>query len=172
MTVGVVLEPLVIVSLLAGGALVNRDQTGARGQSSSLHTSAFRRPDPWREIECGLREDGFDEERKPLSSSRRDSSASSSTRASSMTLWHDAAQDESPILSRWRERTLRFGGWECEVTVPNTEVHRDRLLSRVLQRFPFLVEVWYWALIYWVCLSSAPIPHRAAARFTDTDLAT
>ena len=25
-----------------------------------------------------------------------------------------------------------------------------RLLSRLLRRFPFLVEAWYWALIYWV----------------------
>ncbi|KAG7293973.1 hypothetical protein NEMBOFW57_004034 [Staphylotrichum longicolle] len=27
---------------------------------------------------------------------------------------------------------------------------KNRLLSRVLQKLPFLVEVWYWALIYWV----------------------
>jgi hypothetical protein len=26
-------------------------------------------------------------------------------------------------------------------------------LSRLLQKFPFLVEAWYWALIYWVCIS-------------------
>jgi hypothetical protein len=52
----------------------------------------------------------------------------------------------------WRQRRVRLLGWEKEVTTPNTEIFRDRLLSWVLQRFPFLVEVWYWALIYWVTM--------------------
>ena len=52
-----------------------------------------------------------------------------------------------------RLRKLRLFGWERDIITPNTEIHKDRFLSRVLARFPFLVEVWYWALIYWVCLS-------------------
>jgi hypothetical protein len=41
-------------------------------------------------------------------------------------------------------------GWRREVASPNTAVFSDRLLSRLLRRLPFLVECWYWALIYWV----------------------
>ncbi|RDA91609.1 hypothetical protein CP533_4635 [Ophiocordyceps camponoti-saundersi (nom. inval.)] len=52
--------------------------------------------------------------------------------------------------STTRRRRLRFFGWETVVTSPDTAVFRHRLLSRLLHRFPFLVEAWYWALIYWV----------------------
>ena len=37
-----------------------------------------------------------------------------------------------------------------EVMSPNTKRFQDYFLSRLLKKFPFLVEAWYWALIYWV----------------------
>lgn len=74
---------------------------------------------------------------------------------------HRAYSSESPLTTlfdstdhshdiHWRKRTLRLWKWQKTIVTPNTRVFEDRLLSRVLQRFPFLVETWYWALIYWV----------------------
>ncbi|KAF1989932.1 integral membrane protein [Aulographum hederae CBS 113979] len=51
---------------------------------------------------------------------------------------------------RWRKREVKVFGLKRDVTTPNTRVFRGRLLSRLLRKFPFLVEAWYWALIYWV----------------------
>lgn len=41
----------------------------------------------------------------------------------------------------------------CSVVVatPATEPFRDGVSSRLLRQFPLLVEVVYWALMYWVC---------------------
>lgn len=50
----------------------------------------------------------------------------------------------------WRKREINILGWRRELTSPNTRVFKGRLLSRLLRKFPFLVEAWYWALIYWV----------------------
>jgi len=36
------------------------------------------------------------------------------------------------------------------VRVPDTAKYGGRLISRFLARFPFLMEVWYWLLTYWV----------------------
>lgn len=41
-------------------------------------------------------------------------------------------------------------GMRKEVVSPNTRRFQDYFLSRLLKKFPFLVEAWYWALIYWV----------------------
>jgi hypothetical protein len=43
-------------------------------------------------------------------------------------------------------------GMKKEVVSPNTRQFQDYFLSRLLKKFPFLVEAWYWALIYWVSL--------------------
>lgn len=48
--------------------------------------------------------------------------------------------------SQWRER--RFLG--RTVRSRNTRVWRNTAASRFLAKFPFLVEVWYWLLVYWV----------------------
>ncbi|KAI5453982.1 hypothetical protein NCC49_004975 [Naganishia albida] len=37
-----------------------------------------------------------------------------------------------------------------QVPVPNTERFRRNITSRFLAYFPFLLEVWYWLLTYWV----------------------
>ncbi|KAK4151887.1 PAP2 superfamily-domain-containing protein [Chaetomidium leptoderma] len=147
MAVGAFLEPAVVVSLLAFGTIVNRNRSLAAISRSRLTSS---RPEPWQhlkytpdpekeDVEIGKAKD---DERTLLPSTLSRSSSSSSN-----TLTEDVS---SKTTSKWRQRRLRFMNWEREVTIPNTEIFRDRFLSRVLQRFPFLVEVWYWALIYWV----------------------
>lgn len=66
------------------------------------------------------------------------------------------ARSTSPSLlvneePEWRKRTLGVWGLRKEVVTPNTRRFKGYFLSRLLERFPFLVECWYWALIYWVC---------------------
>lgn len=162
MGLGAVLEPLVVVGLLAFGTLINRNR-GETASSGSPFSSS--RPPPWQHIRytpdpdyddpetgSGGKGDGEIVTHLPLS---RTSSTSSDT------LVAEDATTKAP--SRWRQRKLRFMGWETEVTTPNTEIFHDRFLSRVLRRFPFLVEVWYWALIYWVCCCFTPPPQPTSS---------
>ncbi|KJZ74003.1 hypothetical protein HIM_06671 [Hirsutella minnesotensis 3608] len=128
MAVGALMEPLVVVVLLFGGAWVNRNKDYNIWDSKSEYT-AHKRSDELVK-DRSLHEDRFDDD------------ASWSGR-STPTL---AAFEVSPL----RRRRLRFLWWEKTVTTPNTLVFQDRFLSRVLQKFPFLAEAWYWALIYWV----------------------
>jgi len=154
MAIGAVLEPLLIVTLLAGGTLVNRDTSRTLSLSSSTRPVS-RRPGPWEDLEYALREDTSlvkddDNEEKEWSTS-----------LSSSELSED--DPKATLPSPWRRRTLRFWCWERSVMTPNTKLHQDRLLSRLLRQYPFLVEVWYWALIYWVRTTSthtAPVPRR------------
>lgn len=67
----------------------------------------------------------------------------------------EESRSSSPSLlaseePQWRTRTLRIWGVGREVTTPNTRRFKGYFLSRLLEKFPFLVECWYWALIYWV----------------------
>ncbi|WVW87050.1 hypothetical protein I302_109107 [Kwoniella bestiolae CBS 10118] len=48
----------------------------------------------------------------------------------------------------WNCREMRFLVWT--VKVPSNERFRMNLLSRFLGMFPFLLEVWYWLLTYWI----------------------
>ncbi|KAJ7158332.1 PAP2 superfamily-domain-containing protein [Mycena crocata] len=63
--------------------------------------------------------------------------------------WSPLSPTAEPLLatadSPYRER-LAFGR---TVQSRNTAVWRNTRVSRVLRRFPFLVEVWYWLLVYW-----------------------
>ncbi|KAK4236410.1 PAP2 superfamily-domain-containing protein [Achaetomium macrosporum] len=144
MAIGAILEPLVVVSLLAFGTIINRNKG-----SSSWPFSA-RRPEPWQHIKYSSDSEDDDIE---AGRGRKDEitllppPSSRSSSGSDTTLAEDGFNKRT---SPWRPRKLRFMGWEREVMTPNTEVIKGRFLSRVLQRFPFLVEVWYWALIYWV----------------------
>ncbi|KAL7937214.1 PAP2 superfamily domain-containing protein [Trichoderma chlorosporum] len=132
MAVGAFLEPFVVVSLLFGGAWFNRNKDydfwkGTQGWAGS--TSHKRRDD------FGV---------------KRTSTDSGSTRSSGSSSPILSSDDESLWSLTSRRRNIRFFGYKKTVTTPNTLVFKDRFLSRVLQKFPFLVEAWYWALIYWV----------------------
>jgi hypothetical protein len=56
-----------------------------------------------------------------------------------------------------RSREIRVWWFRTAVSSPDTTVFADRWFSKFIQKFPFLVEVWYWALIYWVSTSSQSI---------------
>jgi hypothetical protein len=145
MAIGAILEPLVVVSFLAFGTIVNRNKS-----SSSWSPLLAKRPEPWRHIKYSSDSEEEDVEasgRKEDGITLLPPTLSRTSSGSDTTLAEDILDKTTPP---WRLRKLRFLGWEKEVTTPNTEVFRTRLLSRVLQRLPFLVEVWYWALIYWV----------------------
>jgi len=58
--------------------------------------------------------------------------------------------DSAPDAQGWRYREVGLLGWRWKICTPDTHCFQDRFLSRVLRRFPFLLEVLYWALIYWV----------------------
>ncbi|KIH87782.1 hypothetical protein SPBR_08931 [Sporothrix brasiliensis 5110] len=127
MVVGPFVEVAVVVGLLSGGTLLNRD-TSVRlldMEDDNLPASHTRTP-------CS--EDGMASSRSPADDKR--------TTMAGDTI-HIVHGDKRP-------RTLYFGPWRRTVWTPNTERFRNRLLSRVLRKFPFLVEAWYWALIYWV----------------------
>ncbi|KIV90016.1 hypothetical protein PV10_07366 [Exophiala mesophila] len=127
MGAGAYLEPLVVVVLLFGGAWINRatDYNFSRRiyRRNELPTAHGVETD-----------DHLDIAEAQLSQSKRSLSPS---------LLPSQA-------NRWRERDIWIAGYRKTVVTPNTAVFRNRLLSRLLHKFPFLVEAWYWALIYWV----------------------
>jgi len=118
-----------VVTLLFGGAWINR----VRDYTFMNRSTRWRASLPT--VKEGAGEDKYGVDGiKPLSSKNR--SLSPSLLPSSE--------------KKWQQRQLRFLGWSKTVETPNTAVFRNRLLSRILHKFPFLVEAWYWALIYWV----------------------
>jgi hypothetical protein len=130
MGIGTVAEPLIVVTLLFGGAWVNRNK------------------------EYRLFGRQRDYPSSPRSSSPGSESGRSSLSSSASLL---ANVEEVP---KWRTRELRFFGLRTEVTSPNSKLFKDYFLSRLLRKFPFLVEAWYWALIYWVHTATSPIHNK------------
>lgn len=130
MGLGAILEPLVVVVLLFGGTWINRSRgAGRRRWRKDIYPSRSSSPDSFESSRSMILPDEDD----PLCAPRS---------------W-------SPSLlplpeERWRKRQLRFLSFGVDVTTPNTAAFQDRLLSRLLQKLPFLVECWYWALVYWV----------------------
>ena len=130
MGVGAILEPLVVIVLLFGGTWINRvTNTGDSRTYVRRQSSEYVRTDSTDSLESGY-------------TSPTSNDGLLSTRSCS----------PIPQLSegRWHKRQLRFLGLSWTVSSPNTEVFKDRLLSRLLRKLPFLVECWYWALVYWV----------------------
>ena len=139
MTVGAFAEPLVVVTLLFGGVYVNRNrryQLGSRNRGGSGYSKTGG---------SNIEDDVWE--------------ASSDTSSSSTATLTDDLAERGGLLSplrtaqdeaKWRTREVGVGSWKTRVTSPNTRVFKDYFLSRLLVKFPFLVEVWYWALIYWV----------------------
>ncbi|KAJ5114556.1 hypothetical protein NUU61_000315 [Penicillium alfredii] len=128
MGVSAVLEPLVVIVLLLGGTWINRvnvssldlDRRRTRPSTESIRGSS-----------CDSLEPGYS---PPTPKDGLLSARSGLFR---------------PPISPWHKRQIGMMGMAYEVTSPNTVVFQDRLLSRLLRRFPFLVECWYWALVYW-----------------------
>ena len=144
MAVGAVLEPAVVVVLLFGGAYLNRNKSYTltwRHRPRENTRPAFR-----------------DEEELP---------GSPGSWASEDALLGDRSSDSnSPTLlvldtePKWRTRELQLWGLRRTVVTPNSRLFKDRWFSRVIKKFPFLQEAFYWALIYWVCRLQAHLcPH-------------
>jgi hypothetical protein len=125
---GAFLEPLVVVFLLFGGAWVNR----VTDMASSSKRRQWRDYGPFKDANTALQ--SYRKSGEPANDSEY-------LRSPSLLPTHADAS---------RERDIVFGGLRCRVSTPNTAVFQDRRLSRLLRKFPFLVECWYWALIYWV----------------------
>ncbi|EXJ53560.1 uncharacterized protein A1O5_13232 [Cladophialophora psammophila CBS 110553] len=139
MGAGAYLEPLAVIVLLFGGAWINRAPDSLSSSRSPLSLS-FEEDDTdipdlplARSVDC---DDDVDIENLHISRSKRSLSPSLLP-----------SQED-----KWRERELKIPvlGYRRVIQTPNTAVFRHRLLSRILHKFPFLVEAWYWALIYWV----------------------
>ncbi|KAM0330607.1 hypothetical protein ACHAQA_003556 [Verticillium albo-atrum] len=134
MGIGAVAEPLVVVTLLFGGAWFNRNI----GRDDAYDNMG------WNEQAIGQSEiKKSDDHGSPRLSGSTTPRSEDSLLSSSSTL---VPQEEPPR----RVRKIKFLKYQRLVTTPNTRVHKNRLLSRLLRKFPFLVEAWYWALIYWV----------------------
>ncbi|RCI07721.1 hypothetical protein L249_5695 [Ophiocordyceps polyrhachis-furcata BCC 54312] len=142
MALGAVLEPAIVVTLLFGGAWINR-RKGEDDWPDSDDDEDYDDDDDEQLDENADGDDAFESRRRSGSSCW---SASSSTTLATTEL----SSVKLSSAEAFRCRRLRFFGWEKAVRSPNTVVFRHRLLSRLLDRFPFLVEAWYWALIYWV----------------------
>ncbi|ETI27357.1 hypothetical protein G647_09547 [Cladophialophora carrionii CBS 160.54] len=139
MGAGAVLEPLTVVVLLFGGAWINRSPDVFSGTKSPLSSYFFEDDADVPDLPLARQvegEEALDVEKQRISISKRSLSPSLLPN-----------QED-----RWREREIRILGlgYRRVVQTPNTAVFRNRLLSRILHKFPFLVEAWYWALIYWV----------------------
>jgi hypothetical protein len=137
MGAGTFLEPVVVVFLLLGGAWINR-APDATSNSQSPVSLTFEDDDDVPDLPLARAvetDDEGDVEKQHISKSKR--SLSPSLLPSQEDKWRD------------RELQLPFVG-QRRIQTPNTAVFRHRVLSRVLHKFPFLVEAWYWALIYWV----------------------
>lgn len=127
MGAGAYLEPLVVVVLLFGGAWINRaTEYNFSKRIYKKHELPIAR--------AVATDDDLDVAELQLTPSKRSLSPSLLS-----------SQED-----RWREREIRIGSYRKTVVTPNTAIFRNRLLSRLLHKFPFLVEAWYWALIYWV----------------------
>ena len=137
MGAGAYLEPLTVIVLLFGGAWINR----APDYTFSVKRSRWRE-NPFKDASASL-----------------DSTKGGDFKGAEAQALFAESRSLSPSLltaqtSPKRTRVVRILNWSKEVTTPNTAVFQNRLLSRLLHKFPFLVEAWYWALIYWVSLIS------------------
>lgn len=128
-SLGAVLEPGIVVCLLFGGAWVNRNQQYRLTFSAKHSTDSEQGP--------GRRRGG------------RASAESSSS-------WLTGSGSDSVTSSNvnptsgWRPREFKLWRLRRTIHAPATAQYEQRLLSRVLRKFPFLVEAFYWALIYFV----------------------
>jgi len=125
---GAVAEPLIVVTLLFGGTWVNRQRNTLPSSTSKPYHG-------------GKRDDSLLESGQTTPTTEESQGLLNPYAAPSQTQDHPDG---------WRKREVGVLGWRREIWSPDTKLFEERLLSRLLRAFPFLVEVWYWALIYWV----------------------
>lgn len=130
MGAGAILEPLVVVVLLFGGTWINRITSSVLSHSHPRRRSS----DYARGTSPDSLESGYS------SPTAKDGLLSPRCRSPEI------------LEKSWHKRHVGIFGLSFCVTTPATEVFQGRLLSRLLRKLPFLVECWYWALVYWVSL--------------------
>ncbi|KAJ5555436.1 hypothetical protein N7535_007871 [Penicillium sp. DV-2018c] len=128
MGAGAIIEPLVVVTLLFGGTWINRAVGLPQSRSYNRRSST-------------------DLPRAASSDSLESGYSTPSTKDG--LLRSRSCSPSKAIEDGWHKRQVGILGLTFEVSSPNTIVFQDRLLSRLLRKFPFLVECWYWALVYW-----------------------
>ncbi|OJD18594.1 hypothetical protein AJ78_01365 [Emergomyces pasteurianus Ep9510] len=137
MGIGALLEPLVVVTLLLGGTWINR-------------SSDFSPPYAWNTPRSGsVKSADFSDK---LDSVEDGLSATTGTDDGSVSSPPYRSLPPYLITDQERPRRVRQIGlwsWRREVMTPNTAIFRNRCFSRLLRKFPFLVECWYWTLVYW-----------------------
>ena len=139
MGAGAFLEPLTVIVLLFGGAWINRSPDSFLPTRNPLSLRSVEDDTDVPELPQAHQvesEADLDIEKQRISKSDRSPSPSLLP-----------SQED-----RWRQREVKIPllGYGTVVQTPNTAVFRHRLVSRILHKFPFLVEAWYWALLYWV----------------------
>lgn len=138
MGVGAILEPLVVITLLVGGTYINRN---------SAYKLRF-----WQKGRTAYSKaatEGADVEYQPQSRSSLESGDSDDA------LLHGDRPDSPSLFavdsaSPWREREISLWTFRMTVRTPNSRQFKDRWFSRILRKYPFMQEAFYWALIYWV----------------------
>jgi len=132
MGINAFVEPFVVITLLLGGTWMNRNKEYKFGFSNS--SRRLHKP--------------TDQESLPGSPV----SFQSDDTLLRVSLDSPLSNPDVARLSvkTWRTRKIRLPGLRKTVWTPNTRIFEDRWFSRVIRKFPFLREVWYWALIYWV----------------------
>ncbi|KAF2007318.1 hypothetical protein P154DRAFT_117485 [Amniculicola lignicola CBS 123094] len=68
------------------------------------------------------------------------------------TLWNRRRSSKVELPSSPRRLPTHYGSEQGVglLVIPDNTPSRRNLLSRFVTAFPFLVEIWYWLLIYWV----------------------
>lgn len=129
MGIGAVAEPLAVVILLFGGTWINRNKN---------YTLSHRKQHYYTE--------------KLLDEDELGSPASIGSPTITDGLLENGSFPCSPSRHEptWRKRQVGYGKLKASLVSPNTRVFKNHFCSRLLLKFPFLVEAWYWALIYWV----------------------
>ncbi|EQL36759.1 integral membrane protein, variant [Blastomyces dermatitidis ER-3] len=138
MGIGTFLEPLVVITLLVGGTWINRSSEISRPFTHDTTRPSSVTSDEFTDKTVGSVEDGL--------------STTTSTHDGSMSTHLYCSLSPSLLLDQeppWRTRQIWLWSWKREVMTPNTAKYRNRCFSRFLRRFPFLVECWYWTLVYW-----------------------
>ncbi|KAJ5156560.1 hypothetical protein N7492_009363 [Penicillium capsulatum] len=128
MGAGAILEPLVVVTLLFGGTWINRTVDSSSSPSPDRRKSS--------------------EYIRPFSPDSFESGYSSPSAQDGLLSPRSPSPSQFPV-DGWRKRRMGLFHWSIQLSSPNTAVFRNRLLSRLLRKLPFLVECWYWALVYW-----------------------
>lgn len=131
MAISAFVEPAIVLALLIGGTIINRDKTNVGCFDGSI---------------------GRNPQDKPSSSLWRSNATGESIGPGRRKNQNIPFEEQSV----YRTRELRLLAWRTTVVTRNTWIFRDAWLSKILLKFPFLIEVVYWALVYWVC---QPWPH-------------